>query len=111
MYRIKKTLEFAASHRLSFSASGCSEPLHGHNWQVCVYCESEELDQDGLVVDFLEIERRIHGYLDHQDLNEMLPFNPSAENLARWICEQIPHCYRVDVVESQGNEASYLLKP
>ncbi|MCI8998821.1 MAG: hypothetical protein HFJ95_07500 [Muribaculaceae bacterium] len=39
--------------------------------------------------------------------NELLPFNPTAENIARWICEQIPHCYRVDVQESEGNTASY----
>jgi 6-pyruvoyltetrahydropterin/6-carboxytetrahydropterin synthase len=27
--------------------------------------------------------------------------------MARWIAEQIPHCYRVDVQESEGNIASY----
>ena len=50
----------------------------------------------------------IHDYLDHGNLNDLLPFNPSTENLARWICEQVPHCYRVDVKECEGNEASYV---
>ena len=62
---------------------------------------------DGLLVDFLDIEKRIHDYLDHGNLNDLLPFNPTTENLARWICEQVPHCYRVDVKECEGNEASY----
>ena len=48
-----------------------------------------------------------YGEENHGNFNELLPFNPTAENIARWICEQIPHCYRVDVQESEGNVASY----
>ncbi len=109
MYKVKKTMEISASHSLHFSKAGVDEPMHGHNWTVTVWCRSEELDEDGLVVDFLDIERRIHDYLDHGNLNELLPFNPSTENLARWICEQVPKCWRVDVRECEGNEASYEL--
>ena len=60
-----------------------------------------------MVVDFTHIKQQIADRLDHVNLNEMLPFNPTAENIARWICDQIPQAYRVDVVESQNNEASY----
>ena len=31
----------------------------------------------------------------------------SIENIARWICDNVEHCYRVDVQESEGNTASY----
>jgi 6-pyruvoyltetrahydropterin/6-carboxytetrahydropterin synthase len=27
--------------------------------------------------------------------------------MARWICEQIPQCFRVEVQESEGNVAIY----
>lgn len=107
MFQVKKTLEFAASHSLSFSSTAQTEPLHGHNWRATIYCQSEELDADGFVVDFCEIERLIMSKLDHQRLNDVLDFNPSTEAVARWICEQIPSCYRVDLVECEGNEASY----
>ena len=60
-----------------------------------------------MVVDFSHIKERITSYLDHGNFNELLPFNPTAENIARWICEQTPNCYRVDVQESEGNTASY----
>jgi 6-pyruvoyltetrahydropterin/6-carboxytetrahydropterin synthase len=40
-------------------------------------------------------------------LNELLPFNPTAENIAHWICDQIPQCFRVEVQESEGNTAIY----
>ena len=106
MYRVKKTLEVSASHRISFAGGTQTEPLHGHNWKITVYCAAEELDADGMVVDFCDIERRIRGALDHADLNEVLPFNPTTENLARWPCEQNPQCYKVAAEESPGNEAS-----
>ena len=109
MYKVKKTLEVAASHHISFAGGTQTEPDHGHNWKITVYCAAEELDADGMVVDFCEIERRICGALDHRDLNEVLPFNPTAENLARWICDQIPHCYKVIVRETSDNTATFEL--
>ena len=109
MYKVKKTLEVAASHHISFAGGTQTEPDHGHNWKITVYCASEELDADGMVVDFCDIERRICGALDHRDLNEVLPCNPTAENLARWICEQIPDCYKVIVKETEDNTATYEL--
>lgn len=47
--------------------------------------------------------------LDHANLNDVLPFNPTAENIARWVCGEVPHCYRVEVQESEGNVAVYEL--
>lgn len=107
MYRVVKTMEVAASHSLHFSKADVWEPLHGHNWKITVWCQSAVLDEDGMVVDFLEIERRIHDFLDHGDLNELLPFNPTAENVARWVCEQIPTCFQVEVRESENDIAVY----
>ena len=45
--------------------------------------------------------------LDHHNLNEVLSFNPTAENIARWICDQIPTCFKVEVQESESNIAVY----
>lgn len=108
MYYITKRFELAGCHSLKLSYESKCSRLHGHNWIVTVHCRAEELNEDGMVVDFSHIKERITGYLDHGNFNELLPFNPTAENIARWICEQIPHCYRVDVQESEGNTASYV---
>ncbi len=107
MYYVTKRMEISGSHYLHLSRESKCENLHGHNWIVTVYCRSRELDSDGMVVDFTEIKKKIHGYLDHRNLNDLLPFNPTAENIAKWVTDQIPHCYKCSVQESEGNVATY----
>ena len=58
-------------------------------------------------MDFSHIKKVVKEKLDHQNLNEVLPFNTTAENIARWVCEQVPHCFKVEVQESESNTAIY----
>lgn len=109
MYYVKKRLEISGSHQLNLSYPSKCSSLHGHNWIITVYCRSQQLNDDGMVVDFKHIKDRIHGYLDHGNFNDLLPFNPTAENIARWITEQIPQCYKASVQESEGNVATYIV--
>lgn len=107
MFYIKKSMEISAAHKLNLSYESKCQNLHGHNWHVTIYCKAKELNKDGMVCDFTHIKKAIHEKLDHQYLNDILPFNPTAENMARWMCEQIPTCYKVSVQESDGNIAVY----
>lgn len=109
MYYVKKTIEISAAHKLSLSYESKCTRLHGHNWIITVYCKSATLTADGMVVDFTTIKELLVETLDHQCLNDVLPFNPTAENIARWVVETVPHCYRADVQESENNLASYEL--
>lgn len=103
VYCISKKMEVAGCHHLALPyESKCSRP-HGHNWTITVFLASQELNASGMVEDFTHIKKAVHGYLDHGDLNELLPFNPTAENIAKWVVEQFPKCYKVIVEESYGN--------
>lgn len=107
MYFVKKRIEIAGAHRLELDYPSKCRNLHGHNWIVTVYCRSRELDHNGMVVDFSRIKSEIESKLDHANFNDVVPFNPTAENLARWICEMTPKCWRVEVSESENNMAAY----
>lgn len=108
MYFVTKRFEIAACHRLKLSYESRCSRLHGHNWVITVYCRARELNANGMVVDFSHIKGKIHDYLDHGNLNELLPFNPTAENIAAWVVRQIPECYKCKVQESEGNIAVYV---
>lgn len=108
MYIVKKTLEISACHSLSLSYESKCTNLHGHNWIITVYCKAKQLNADGMVCDFTHIKALISDKLDHRNLNEVFSFNPTAENIARWIVDLIPECYRADVQESENNIASYV---
>lgn len=109
MYYAIKDLEISAAHRLRLSYDSPCKNLHGHNWHIRVCCRAQQLNADGMVMDFTHIKKAIHGKLDHKNLNEVLPFNPTAENIAKWIVDSIPECYRAEVRESDGNLAIYEL--
>lgn len=97
-------MEVSAAHHLKLSYESKCSRLHGHNWIITVYLVSrDKLNDDGMVCDFGKVKQQVHGYLDHGNLNELLPFNPTAENIARWIVEKIPQCYKAIVKETEGN--------
>ena len=107
MYYVRKTLEISAAHRLELSYESKCSTLHGHNWIITVECRSRELNADGMVVDFTKVKRDIMETLDHKVINDVLPFNPTAEIIARWVVDSVPCCFRCTVQESEGNIAAY----
>jgi len=113
MFRIQKTFEVAISHFLDLPYESKCQYLHGHNLFITVYCQAsdEAVEKNNMmVIDFTHVKNQIHDVIDHQCLNDIsgIEGNPTAENIARWICQQIFGCYRVDVQESSGNVATYI---
>ena len=113
MYYVSKRMEVAGSHHLELPYESKCSNLHGHNWIITVHCKSDKLTKYGMIVDFAKVKQAIHGTLDHQNLNVLFNFNPTAENLAKWICDEVTdlcevgYCYKVEVQESEGNVAVY----
>lgn len=107
MYFVRKRLEIAAAHSLSLSYGSKCTNLHGHNWIMTIYCKAEKLNENGMVVDFSHIKDMLNEKMDHKILNKVFDFNPTAENLARWVVENVPNCYRAEIQESEDNFAAY----
>ena len=120
-FEVMRERTFSASHQLRGYQGDC-ERLHGHNWIVRVHLEGQELDDQGMLLDFHELDEVMAEALapfEHRHLNEVPPFdelNPSAENLARVIAERVSRgldgrSVRVrccDVWENSRSRARYL---
>jgi 6-pyruvoyltetrahydropterin/6-carboxytetrahydropterin synthase len=120
MLTVTKTMEISASHHLDLPYDSPCQRIHGHNWVIGVSVSSYELTSYGMVVDFGKI-KEIVQQLDHQNLNEILKTNPTAENIAIWVADNVnmmlhrdrypknTQVIKVVVKESEGNEAIWTL--
>ena len=121
MYEVMIERNFSSAHQLRGYRGKC-ENLHGHNYRVEIYARGRELNNIGLLVDFVEQKAaadEIVNYLDHRNINELPPFdeklNPSAENLARFILERVAsrvgdervQVYKVRCFETPTSVATY----
>lgn len=82
MYKLKLKHHFDACHNLLNYKGACSN-LHGHRWVVEIELKTKEL-KDDMVVDFKELKKAIDEF-DHAYLNEKVDFNPTAENLSKYL--------------------------
>lgn len=94
MYELVITDHFSSAHFLREYRGAC-ENLHGHTWKVELAIASHQLDAVGLVIDFKELKARLKQLTDRwdhtclNDLPEFQEMNPSTENMARWLYEEM----------------------
>jgi 6-pyruvoyltetrahydropterin/6-carboxytetrahydropterin synthase len=109
-WQLKVRDRFQAAHFLKEYQGKC-EKIHGHTFEVEVVIEVQGLDKTGIGIDFTRIKARLAETLpDHTFLNEVYPFNPSAENLARHFFSELKKHFPVKAVtvwESTDASATY----
>jgi 6-pyruvoyltetrahydropterin/6-carboxytetrahydropterin synthase len=90
VYELKIITQMACAHQLREFEGRC-ENLHGHNWKIEVFVTGEELEPNGILIDFKRVKtatEEVIDQLDHKFLNDVEYFtrvNPSSENIACYI--------------------------
>lgn len=84
------TSHFDSSHNLLWYNGPCQR-IHGHRYNYEVVITNRINPESGMVMDFKELKSILKEYieepLDHYYLNDILPFNPTAENMVVWMFE------------------------
>ena len=86
--------QFSAAHHLK-GYKGTCEKQHGHNWNIQVFVQFDELNNIGIGIDFCDVKRAVQQIvdkLDHTDLNTLPQFqdkNPSSENIAAYLYREL----------------------
>lgn len=115
MYKIGIEYQFEAAHILKGLPEGhkCGR-LHGHNYVVNVELASDTLNEVGFIVDYFDlkpIKTFIDTCLDHRLLNDVLTFNPTVENLAKYLFDtfkpMFPQLSKITIKETPTTFASY----
>lgn len=89
---ISKRFDFSSSHQLEglHAEHPCSR-VHGHNYEVTIYITGET-DDVGFVIDYRDLsafKEFLDDTVDHRHLNDLVEWNPTAENIASWLAEEL----------------------
>lgn len=115
MYTITKEFSFSAMHVLTGLREGhpCGRE-HGHNYVIKVELKKESLNEDSFVQDYNDlkpIKDYIDNVLDHRNLNNIIPGQPSAENIAKFLYwkfkPEFPLLNAVEVSETPKTNCRY----
>jgi 6-pyruvoyltetrahydropterin/6-carboxytetrahydropterin synthase len=89
--KVTKIFTFDAAHKLQFYDGPCHN-LHGHTYHLEVTCKSNILT-NGMLIDFAVLKQivteKIISKVDHAYLNDVFPFEPTAEKMADWILKEL----------------------
>ena len=125
MFLLNVKASYDSAHFLRNYRGKC-ENLHGHHYVVEAGLAFDDVGEGGMAFDFTEAKRHLRSIadgLDHENINDLPPFTeiePSAENQARWIFQEMqrrlgdefgPHLVYVKVWETPNQWAQYSLRP
>ena len=119
MFSVCVSTSFQATHAVTIQ--GVDETPHSHDWKVEAILCGDSLDDDNVLIDFLEVEKKLDTIVSpfrDSDLNNnpMLEgANPSTEYVAMYIGEQLKQqihnpirVQSVTVTEAANCKATYV---
>lgn len=115
MWTVTKEFSFEAAHSLPHlpKTHKCHR-LHGHSYRVVIHCRGHLIPDRSWVVDYADISLAIEpliNRLDHQNLNEVMTIQTTAENLAFWMFQKLkaslPNLSAIEVKETEKTNVIY----
>ncbi len=122
MFDLTVEIQFSAAHQIEGHPGPCAR-LHGHNYTAVITVAGDQLNDQGMLLDFGELKeicREVTAPLDHTFLNDLPAFadtNPTAEALAHHLHREVAsklavshskiRVARVTVYESEHCYATY----
>ncbi|GIN84453.1 6-carboxytetrahydropterin synthase QueD [Heyndrickxia sporothermodurans] len=119
-FELNKDMNFSAAHYIPNEKAGKCAFTHGHTYFVNLTIVGNELDDMGMLVNFSDLKKIVHGKYDHQLLNHFPEFKevpPSTEVMAQTIYEVVvqylkglanqPRCVQVIVRETPTSYVVY----
>jgi 6-pyruvoyltetrahydropterin/6-carboxytetrahydropterin synthase len=94
MFIVSVQAHYDSAHFLRNYKGKC-ERLHGHRYVVEIALAANELNESGIAFDFVDVKRTLRelaDHLDHNNLNDLPPFDtlePSAENQAKYFYDEM----------------------
>ncbi len=109
---ITKIFTFDSAHKLNDYNGPCAR-IHGHTYKLEVTV-SGPLAPD-MVIDFYDMKKIVEATvlttIDHQYLNEIVPFNPSVENMVVWIADLLEPAFenpvKLQKIRLWENQSAY----
>jgi 6-pyruvoyltetrahydropterin/6-carboxytetrahydropterin synthase len=111
MYTLIVRARFEAAHDIPGHKGKCAR-LHGHSYRLEAEFQGRELDEIGMVQDFADLKAVLNEFLpDHCYLNDIMDTPTTAENISRWVFEQLRQrglsVSAVTVWETENNGCRY----
>ena len=111
MFIVRKKFKIEYAHQLDDAfSSDCSKNIHGHSGIIEIFLKSNDLNIDGMVIDFGKIKFLIGDYIksfdhaliisekfiskypslkEHNEKLKIVKYNPTAEEMARDIYQYV----------------------
>lgn len=84
MITVTKDFTFDAAHYLEDYVGPCAN-MHGHTYRGSVTIKPERNNAEDMVIDFKDlkeiIQQTVVNKFDHKVINEVVEYNPTAENM------------------------------
>jgi 6-pyruvoyltetrahydropterin/6-carboxytetrahydropterin synthase len=124
-YQIRKIFKFEGAHILSGAYSEeCKNHIHGHSYVVEVFIKSDDLNENGMIIDFKELKEYAgtlfdqwdHALVVHKDderegikfmADILTHFNPTAENMAEFFYKSLKRMFDISKVRVHETATGY----